>query len=185
MVMITSSANIIIGSHQCSQSPPASHHNLSSHESVSPSPPSSPPGSSSPIHSSNINLNHSTATRNQANSSRYKTELCRPFEESGVCKYGDKCQFAHGDKELRTLQRHPKYKTELCRTFHTTGFCPYGPRCHFIHNSDESKQQILNTLKANLPRSQHTGLNLDINDNMDESDLLFYILKSLPKKLYI
>ncbi|EDO32063.1 predicted protein, partial [Nematostella vectensis] len=70
-------------------------------------------------------------------SSRYKTELCRPFEESGTCKYGDKCQFAHGYHELRQLARHPKYKTELCRTFHTIGFCPYGPRCHFIHNADE------------------------------------------------
>ncbi|XP_782811.1 mRNA decay activator protein ZFP36L1 [Strongylocentrotus purpuratus] len=77
-------------------------------------------------------------TRNQ-NSSRYKTELCRPYEENGTCKYGDKCQFAHGIHELRVLSRHPKYKTELCRTFHTVGFCPYGPRCHFIHNPDERK----------------------------------------------
>ena len=51
----------------------------------------------------------------EANSSRYKTELCRPFEENGTCKYGDKCQFAHGTSELRNLLRHPKYKTELCR----------------------------------------------------------------------
>nr|XP_008512454.1 PREDICTED: zinc finger protein 36, C3H1 type-like 1 [Equus przewalskii] len=58
----------------------------------------------------------------QVNSSRYKTELCRPFEENGACKYGDKCQFAHGIHELRSLTRHPKYKTELCRTFHTIGF---------------------------------------------------------------
>lgn len=71
--------------------------------------------------------------------SRYKTELCRPFEESGTCKYGDKCQFAHGCSELRNLARHPKYKTELCRTFHTIGFCPYGPRCHFIHNFEEAR----------------------------------------------
>ncbi|XP_076297238.1 tis11 zinc finger protein [Lasioglossum baleicum] len=71
--------------------------------------------------------------------SRYKTELCRPFEESGTCKYGDKCQFAHGYSELRNLARHPKYKTELCRTFHTIGFCPYGPRCHFIHNFEEAR----------------------------------------------
>uniref|UniRef100_G3TVP1 mRNA decay activator protein ZFP36 n=1 Tax=Loxodonta africana TaxID=9785 RepID=G3TVP1_LOXAF len=70
---------------------------------------------------------------------RYKTELCRPFEESGTCKYGEKCQFAHGFHELRSLTRHPKYKTELCRTFHTIGFCPYGPRCHFIHNADERR----------------------------------------------
>lgn len=79
------------------------------------------------------------AKASQANSSRYKTELCRPFEENGTCKYGDKCQFAHGMHELRSLSRHPKYKTELCRTFHTIGFCPYGPRCHFIHNPEEKR----------------------------------------------
>jgi butyrate response factor 1 len=77
------------------------------------------------------------------NPSRYKTEMCRPFEESGHCKYGDKCQFAHGAHELRNLARHPKYKTDLCRTFHTIGFCPYGPRCHFIHNEDERKLHFI------------------------------------------
>ncbi|RWS16554.1 zinc finger protein 36: C3H1 type-like 1 [Dinothrombium tinctorium] len=95
-------------------------------------------------------------TGNQTNSSRYKTELCRPFEENGTCKYGDKCQFAHGFHELRNLQRHPKYKTELCRTFHTSGFCPYGPRCHFIHNSEESKKSVITTLQAGCPTSGKT-----------------------------
>lgn len=88
------------------------------------------------------------STQNQGNSSRYKTELCRPFEESGSCKYGDKCQFAHGGHELRTLARHPKYKTELCRTYHTTGFCPYGPRCHFIHNEQEDPKRS-NSISSN------------------------------------
>ena len=63
---------------------------------------------------------------------RYKTELCRSFQENGICKYGEKCQFAHGTHELRNMMRHPKYKTELCRTFHAAGYCPYGPRCHFV-----------------------------------------------------
>ncbi|KAK2707638.1 mRNA decay activator protein ZFP36L2-A-like isoform X2 [Artemia franciscana] len=92
-----------------------------------------------------------------ANASRYKTELCRPFEENGTCKYGDKCQFAHGYHELRNLQRHPKYKTELCRTFHTIGFCPYGPRCHFVHNADEvrpkSHSPVSRTSSAAYPLS--------------------------------
>ncbi|XP_041037973.1 mRNA decay activator protein ZFP36L1-like [Carcharodon carcharias] len=69
----------------------------------------------------------------------YKTELCRRFAESGGCKYGDRCQFAHGLHELRLLPRHPKYKTEYCRTFHTLGFCPYESRCHFIHQEGERR----------------------------------------------
>lgn len=93
----------------------------------------------------------------QINSTRYKTELCRPFEESGTCKYGEKCQFAHGFHELRSLTRHPKYKTELCRTFHTIGFCPYGPRCHFIHNAEERRALAGGRdLSADRPRLQHS-----------------------------
>ncbi len=67
--------------------------------------------------------------------------MCRPFQENGVCKYGEKCQFAHGQQELRTVNRHPKYKTDMCRTYHSVGFCPYGPRCHFIHSLDELRAQ--------------------------------------------
>ncbi|XP_043495111.1 mRNA decay activator protein ZFP36L2-like [Polistes fuscatus] len=92
--------------------------------------------------------------------SRYKTELCRPFEESGACKYGDKCQFAHGYTELRNLARHPKYKTELCRTYHSIGFCPYGPRCHFIHNFEEARihnQKVSDEI--GLPQPNIIGLN--------------------------
>lgn len=63
----------------------------------------------------------------------YKTELCRSFAETGTCRYGLKCQFAHGASELRPVSRHPKYKTEICKTFHTQGTCPYGTRCRFIH----------------------------------------------------
>lgn len=63
----------------------------------------------------------------------YKTELCRSWEEKGTCRYGAKCQFAHGEDELRKVSRHPKYKTEICRTFWVSGSCPYGKRCCFIH----------------------------------------------------
>lgn len=69
---------------------------------------------------------------------RYKTELCRGYQETGSCKYGSKCQFAHGEAELRGLYRHPKYKTEPCRTFYNFGYCPYGSRCHFIHEDKVS-----------------------------------------------
>ena len=70
----------------------------------------------------------SSSESSKVNTSRYKTELCRPFSEHGTCKYGEKCQFAHGGPELRTVTRHPKYKTDLCRTYHSVGFCP-ATRC--------------------------------------------------------
>jgi len=63
----------------------------------------------------------------------YKTEYCRSWRETGACRYGNKCQFAHGEHELRPVLRHPKYKTEVCRNFSETGTCPYGTRCRFVH----------------------------------------------------
>lgn len=63
----------------------------------------------------------------------YKTELCRSWKDFGTCRYGHKCQFAHGEHELRILMRHPKYKTEHCKTYTLSGYCPYGERCRFIH----------------------------------------------------
>lgn len=43
----------------------------------------------------------------------YKTELCRSWEEKGTCRYGAKCQFAHGEDELRKVARHPKVRLHL------------------------------------------------------------------------
>jgi len=84
----------------------------------------------------------------------YKTELCRSFEETGSCRYGAKCQFAHGKAELRPVMRHPKYKTEVCKTFHTIGTCPYGKRCRFIHSrSSTATQKTASSPAAAKPRS--------------------------------
>jgi len=103
-----------------------------------------------PPHQNARKTSTKSSTAVVVNPARYKTELCRQFEEHGSCRYGDKCQFAHGAGELRSLVRHPKYKTEMCRTFHTTGFCPYGLRCHFIHNDDERRPNtvILDTSRC-------------------------------------
>ncbi|KAJ3204715.1 hypothetical protein HDU82_005645 [Entophlyctis luteolus] len=59
------------------------------------------------------------------------------MEETGDCRYGTKCQFAHSREELRMVDRHPKYKTQVCKTFCETGDCPYGRRCCFIHSPDD------------------------------------------------
>jgi butyrate response factor 1 len=74
------------------------------------------------------NVQYQTSTRD-----RYKTELCRSWEETNFCRYGDKCQFAHGRHEIREVTRHHKYKSELCNNYHYEGTCMYGIRCCFIH----------------------------------------------------
>ncbi|KAF3794188.1 Zinc finger protein [Nymphaea thermarum] len=43
----------------------------------------------------------------------YKTEMCRSWEEMGACRYGSRCQFAHGKQELRQVLS--KNKPEVSR----------------------------------------------------------------------
>lgn len=97
-----------------------------------------------------------------AKSTLYKTEICRSWEETGNCRYGNKCQFAHSTDEVRPVDRHPKYKTEMCRTFWEKGACPYGKRCCFIHTDKdlfEKKNGIgaaPPNLSAAISPSKHT-----------------------------
>eukprot|EP01083_Nonionella_stella_P001131 3291_1 len=87
--------------------------------------------------------------------SLYKTELCRSFQETGMCRYGAKCQFAHGMGDLRPIIRHRKYKTEPCRNYQEKGECPYGPRCRFIHDESENQLHELNCMNSGNPCSVH------------------------------
>lgn len=113
-------------------------------------------GRSLSIRSQNQTSSRSLVSPPAQQTSRYKTEMCRPFQENGTCKYGEKCQFAHGTVEVRNINRHPKYKTDLCRTYHSVGFCPYGPRCHFVHALDEVRNSPVQTpeKKPNGPVKQ-------------------------------
>lgn len=89
----------------------------------------------------------------------FKTEICRTFEETGSCKYGSKCQFAHSQEELRPIPRHPRYKTEVCRTFWEQGTCPYGKRCCFIHNEHSLIDSSANSSNNSLSTSgRHSSL---------------------------
>ena len=92
------------------------------------SPPPHPP--SSPLHRSPT---AACAEGEQETRVKYKTELCRNWELASACEYGDRCQFAHGARELRALFRNVRYKTVFCRNFHAAeNFCAYGMHCAFI-----------------------------------------------------
>ena len=67
-------------------------------------------------------------------SEKYKTELCKKFQSTGFCPYGNKCQFAHGKEELIIKNQGKNYKKRFCKSFHEKGYCPYGSRCNFRHD---------------------------------------------------
>ncbi|EST07612.2 Zinc finger, CCCH-type [Kalmanozyma brasiliensis GHG001] len=107
----------------------------------------------------------------------YKTELCRNWEEKGFCYYGDRCQFAHGEHDLRPIQRDPRWKTRQCKAFKEyaalwrtynpwflslrlfpsfrlscaarNGSCHFAKRCCFRHDQGT---QVASAASANLPR---------------------------------
>ena len=75
------------------------------------------------------------------NTKKYKREMCKNWTEVGFCRYGHKCQYAHGREELEEIDRiteaqarlNEKYKSQNCRQFYREKLCPYGKRCHFRH----------------------------------------------------
>jgi hypothetical protein len=101
----------------------------------------------------NTDSNHITINQNSTNSSnfkgkasdfkiKYKTELCKFYELTGQCKYGDNCAYAHGKENLRAkVTNTTAYRTKKCNQFFENGYCPYGNRCQFQH---QLKNNIVN-----------------------------------------
>jgi len=63
-----------------------------------------------------------------------KTKLCK-FYDSGRCKLGLACTFAHGRHQLRPQPR--LFRTQLCSGFVAAGGCRYGEECRFAHSLEE------------------------------------------------
>jgi len=118
----------------------------------------------------------------------YKTELCKSWIESGTCRYGDKCQFAHGPEELRPIYRHPKYKTEVCKTFHNYGTCPYGKRCRFVHHSPNENFPLKELKKkgkkkSKAPKDKENVENLLENETIQKKSEPELKLKKIENEL--
>lgn len=71
--------------------------------------------------------------KSTTNTQLYKTELCASYMKMGVCPYGGKCQFAHGNDELKQVSRPPKWRSKPCVNWAKYGACRYGNRCCFKH----------------------------------------------------
>ena len=82
--------------------------------------------------------------------------------QSQSCPYGDKCQFAHGEQELRTFNGHQQnmmyaigmgsknqnnmlnYKIVKCKNWEKDKSCKYGAHCTFAHGDEEIRNKADN-----------------------------------------
>lgn len=100
---------------------------------------------------------------------KYKTEMCRNFESTGHCKFGNKCSFAHGKDEVlnkRHINLH--YKSKRCNKFFDNGFCEYGSRCQYLHKED-SFSHILDSYCEKLLVWIERNPNLDMSSIMKKT----------------
>ena len=83
----------------------------------------------------------------------YRTQICTRWME-GSCQYGDRCNFAHGEDQLRQFggpgggsrfggdiksrSNDPAYRTKLCTRW-AQGSCQYGDRCMFAHGEEQMR----------------------------------------------
>jgi hypothetical protein len=93
-----------------------------------------------------------------------KARLCRHFQDEGLCPFGQKCIFAHGESDKQDqfffkppvdssvvdscpATQNPKtrpeaYKTTLCRNWQDTQSCAFGDKCAFAHGSHELRVKV-------------------------------------------
>lgn len=77
-------------------------------------------------------------------SAKVKTELCRHYNTEKGCPFGDKCNYAHGEHELKytklmDLERAGLadieiFRTHPCPSWVATGACPFDQRCIGLHD---------------------------------------------------
>mmetsp|Transcript_69933 Transcript_69933/g.169258 ORF Transcript_69933/g.169258 Transcript_69933/m.169258 type:complete len:432 (+) Transcript_69933:112-1407(+) len=67
----------------------------------------------------------------------HKTRLCR-FYDSGRCRRGRACRFAHGRQELRT--RPDLQCTKLCPNVLRGERCPFGRHCMYAHSLGQLRE---------------------------------------------
>ncbi len=124
--------------------------------------------------------------KGQANP-RYKTALCKKFTENQSCPYGDKCQFAHGEQELRNFNGHAQnmmyplgmgtknqnnmlnYKIVKCKNWEKDKTCKYGVHCTYAHGDEELRNKADNLYQMNPSFS--LMMPIIANPNMDMAQM--------------
>jgi hypothetical protein len=81
-------------------------------------------------------------------SARHTSEVRRGH--AGKCGLGDRCKFAHDEKDLRHTP--DMYKTALCHNY-SKGSCKLGDKCRFAHGEEELRKYAMLTQQTGLHRA--------------------------------
>jgi hypothetical protein len=93
----------------------------------------------------------------------HKTELCVHWTLTSICKFRDRCNFAHGIHELKNRVRPSNFKTRLCADCALKDHkCFYGPRCNFCHPGEAIRREVDS---AYFDREYYKDLENDFRDN--------------------
>ena len=71
-----------------------------------------------------------------------KTQMCRSVESKTPCPHGNKCRYAHNEKELvKRTDVLLVMKTQMCKSVVSKINCPHGDKCRYAHSFAELKVQ--------------------------------------------
>jgi hypothetical protein len=118
------------------------------------------------------------------NDSTFKTELCLSYTNNGSCKYGNRCRFAHGKKELFDKSLCiPNYKLTECVNFLKLGFCNYGYRCHFKHDDRQFNNLSRSWFMLNL-MIKNSNNNINRLDVFKKINNVNFNLRNIELNIY-
>ena len=94
-----------------------------------------------------------TDAARELHTAKSKTESCRNWANTGTCRYGAACRFAHGD--VQSVQSSPVHtapaRKRIC-PYHQNGHCLKGANCNYSHDITGVSKASTNTVQQSKKR---------------------------------
>ncbi|GMI74695.1 hypothetical protein HRI_001138800 [Hibiscus trionum] len=105
----------------------------------------------------------------------YKSEICRAWEEFGHCRYGSKCQFAHGKEDVRPscFPFRTKSEAQVYKSYASTVPNTFASKPRLVHplieptpiitqkdSSTRPEETIINSLSTLQPETTRPDTNI-------------------------
>ncbi|CAD8087484.1 unnamed protein product [Paramecium sonneborni] len=136
---------------------------------------------------------------------KYKTTLCRHYQATRQCAIGAKCQFAHGQEEMRSINdpiptalitvltvappyqeimkpmmpQQPGFKIP-CK-YHAQNYCKNGQNCQYSHDVDIQQPMIPNMINPYQPQYPQIDMRQEIKQEDPMTTVFIIILQTMEQ----